>query len=745
MKNLRLPRFLALVIASALLAGQGLPGLAGVTWLGAGARSDAAGNPGGGVSLTVLNQTSVRLDWLEYDGSASGLTVQMKIDESGFERLADLPRAATSYEYRGILAHSVYVFRVVLRGGGSGSGSGSGGGSGSGSGGGAGETYCNEVIYRPSGAPIEPSAPALVQLSPSELRISWAYAEKAAFETEIQKRRDGDREYSFVATVPPGVNQYTDGPVEPNTLYRYRVRAKYGPDVYSVFKEASVRSAIDTPQITEIYAATPSSVYVAWTAVADAARYHIERRPRGESEYALVSATVNNRTYFTDSGVIPGERYFYRVKAISSNRSESLFSDEAEVAVAVVGMSQTITAIATGARRVELSWQDMGDNDSSYEIWRFDEQFSEWRLLDLVERDSTGYVDAQVGPGERYTYRIRARSADFDSFSKFSAETYTETIFCTAPSGLRQTNPGEAPVNLAWNDNSADEGRFVIERRNGHTGAWTRVATVGANVTERNGLSAPAASAWYFRVGAYSNEHRSVSYSDAILADNGYGMTLRGSSYRTDEYGAVATYDGDDGDGANRGGGNGGAGGNVGDARLDPGVVKELEKHNIVRSEHGVVRDGGDPVTRGEFVAMLVRALKADDRALGSFGDVTQAHPYYKEIMLAAKMGFVKAESANMFFPDRVITRAEMAVFVCDSLIANGTPLPQHSANVFRPFPDAGEVPAGIAAKVRSVFGEGIMIGIGVAGGGRVVGIDREATREQAALVIYRYMQWVGL
>ncbi|MCL2058431.1 MAG: fibronectin type III domain-containing protein [Oscillospiraceae bacterium] len=699
---------------------------------GGGAPAVAAASGGGyateAVYLTVSGSSSVRINWPEYASSGYAYVVQVKEDEGGFEAVAELSRTITAYEYSGVRAQSVYVFRIMLRELRTGRD----------------DAYYNEIIYKPSGAPLAPTTPSLVQVSPTETFISWVYAEGAAYETEIERRRDGEADFSGLALVPAGVNRYTDASVEPNTLYRYRIRARYGVAVYSPYVEASVRSAIETPQITSIYAASPSTVYVSWTASADASRYTLERKRKGDLEFSIVTSSARDRTYYTDSGVLPGERYYYRVKAVSQNGSESLYSDEAEVTAAYIDISQTISAVATGDYRVELSWSDLGDKESTYEIWRYDEQYSAWTLLDTTERNAVSYVDARVGPGERYVYRIRARSAVYDSVSQFSAETYTETVFINAPTGLRQTSARGTVVNLAWRDNSSNESAFYVERRSGLTGQWYRLATTGPNVTERTGLSATANTAWYFRVGAYSSEYRSVAYSEPMLADNGFEMSFRGSSYRTDGDAALSAggSGGMAGGGGGSGSGSGASGSGVGELQLDSYVVGELARLGVVASDRGVVVGGGEPVTRGEFVAMLVRALSVGGAPVGSFGDVKQGHPFYAEIMQASRLGFVRAESGDLFFPDRIITRAEMIVFVFESLLAYGVPLPPHGVNALRPFPDRGDVPESIIAQTRAVFGERIMIGIGT-GAGRVIGAERESTREQAALVIYRYIKWL--
>jgi hypothetical protein len=111
--------------------------------------------------------------------------------------------------------------------------------------------------------------------------------------------------------------------------------------------------------------------------------------------------------------------------------------------------------------------------------------------------------------------------------------------------------------------------------------------------------------------------------------------------------------------------------------------------------------------------------------------------------MRAARLGFAEAEIGDLFFPDRNVTRSEIVMFAYNSLLAYGAPLPPHGAGALRPFPDAPDVPYGMAEQFHAVFGESIMIGIGMPGGGRIIGPGYESTWEQAALVIYRYILWL--
>jgi hypothetical protein len=173
------------------------------------------------------------------------------------------------------------------------------------------------------------------------------------------------------------------------------------------------------------------------------------------------------------------------------------------------------------------------------------------------------------------------------------------------------------------------------------------------------------------------------------------------------------------------------------------GGTGNISVPKAIRVTGRAVTGDGDPISRGEFIAMLARALRLDEKPIGSFDDVRQNHPFYEEIMKVARLGVVRPDAAGRFYPDRAITRAEVAAFVYDCSIALSCPLPAHGADALRSFPDAGEVPAPYLTQTRAVFGERIMIGIGAGKNETVIGIGREATLGQVALVIYRYMLWL--
>ena len=70
---------------------------------------------------------------------------------------------------------------------------------------------------------------------------------------------------------------------------------------------------------------------------------------------------------------------------------------------------------------------------------------------------------------------------------------------------------------------------------------------------------------------------------------------------------------------------------------------------------------GGELVTRGDFMFMLVRVLGKDAKVTHNFDDVTPDMYYYKEIGVAKLLGLTNGRDGKIFDPDGKVTRQEMA------------------------------------------------------------------------------------
>ncbi len=89
-----------------------------------------------------------------------------------------------------------------------------------------------------------------------------------------------------------------------------------------------------------------------------------------------------------------------------------------------------------------------------------------------------------------------------------------------APAALSARGVSTSAIRLSWQDNSADESGFRIERRQA-AGVWSEIAVVRANVTNYADTSLPIATEYSYRVRAFSAAGISDSSNEASAVTKG--------------------------------------------------------------------------------------------------------------------------------------------------------------------------------------------------------------------------------
>ncbi len=169
----------------------------------------------------------------------------------------------------------------------------------------------------------------------------------------------------------------------------------------------------------------------------------------------------------------------------------------------------------------------------------------------------------------------------------------------------------------------------------------------------------------------------------------------------------------------------------------------DLQNHNWAESaiyrlaEKGVVNgvtettyEPARNVTRAEFTAMLVRALKLSGDTAHGFADVNSGDWFYNAVMTAKACGIIKGDG-ECFRPGDEITREDMMVITCRALDSMGL-IDMSKKNTA--FGDAEKVSAYAVDSVTVLVANGIITGDGNGN----VNPGKPATRAETAVIIDR-------
>ncbi|MCY4648255.1 MAG: fibronectin type III domain-containing protein [Gammaproteobacteria bacterium] len=340
----------------------------------------------------------------------------------------------------------------------------------------------------------------------------------------IEYSRDADDDWDILERDTEDTRtSYRHTRLSAGTTRRYRVAAinSYGRGEWS--RVASATTATLVPGAPTSLRARPggaTSIELDWTAPASGEGgsingYRIEWSRTGNSPWSVVEVDTNSRrTEYTDTGLTPGSRRFYRVRAINDEG----FGDWSNVASATTvadapdaptGLSATPPGGPGGRTQLVLRWtrptSDGGSPITGYRI-RVSETGVTWRVLVAsTETAGTTYTHIGLTPGATWYYRVAAINVQGAGAWSNIATGTTNASVPGAPRSLRALASGASSITLSWEAPADDGGAAVTGYRiEGHRVGQTSWTTLSANTgttarTYRHTGLEPA-TAWRYRV-----------------------------------------------------------------------------------------------------------------------------------------------------------------------------------------------------------------------------------------------------
>ena len=217
------------------------------------------------------------------------------------------------------------------------------------------------------------------------------------------------------------------------------------------------------------------------------------QRPDGESYYikAYILDSVNQSDYSISSG------------PVTIDHSLSSVPPEAP---------SNLTSVTLSSTEISLSWMDNSANEAGFKVERRTETGS-FQLIAQTAADVNSYSDDGLTPASIYYYRVKAFNAAGESaYSNVDTGSTSQPV-PQAPSGLAVTAISTSELHLDWDDNSSDETGFIIERRSGGSGAFSRIDSVGIDTSQFTDSGLQAGSLYQYRIAAY-NEGGVSAYSN---------------------------------------------------------------------------------------------------------------------------------------------------------------------------------------------------------------------------------------
>jgi len=433
------------------------------------------------LTATVASDTEIDLEWTASAGGADTYTVESSPDGSNWSVLAQ-GVSATAYHDATLTEGSLRHYRVYATSALADSG------------------YSNAISARTQ--PAAPSDLSLQSIAAQQAVLTWQNQSSIATKCYVEARINGT--WTQLASVNSDVATATiNHHFEPDTEYGFRIRAYAYQAGYSEYFEITpAPTTPDWPLAPSDLVATVTSetqIDLTWTDHADnETEFRIDASPDGGtwSHLATVAADV---TWFRDTISTEGTLRYYRVYAVNAAGNSGLSNVVSAGTPLAAPSGLTVTSI--DGHKVELAWQDVSENESSYSVEGLIDGV--WTVLGSVSGGSTGTIEGMFErvfePSTPYSFRVRAYASTAGYSDYSDATQVTTAAWPLAPSNLAAAAASDAQIDLTWTDPADNEDNYKIEwSTNGNE--WDVLDTVGSDVTSFSHTGLTEGTVLYYRV-----------------------------------------------------------------------------------------------------------------------------------------------------------------------------------------------------------------------------------------------------
>ncbi|MEZ0539193.1 sialate O-acetylesterase [Fibrella arboris] len=438
------------------------------------------------LTASIVSAGSLQLTWAA-SMSATSYILEINDGSSGtFRPLKQLPAGTLTYLADGLSENTPYTFRIKATAG-------------------AIESAWYQVDSKTPAVPGTPVLQATATFA-TVVTLTWQSATDALGYV-VERRLTTEATFTQLAKLPANSLRYVDSLAKDNSQYIYRLKAS-GRYADSPFASATAQTpallAASQVSITVLY---NNAVQVSWKPVAGATSYQVDRL-RTALPVQVVGTFGSSVTAVTDTNLIAGTGYIYRVKAVGDRTASPVAS--ASVTTPAVLDAPAIALTVLFNDRVNVSWEAV-TNASAYQLERQDPG-QVFRAVGTFQASTRSYTDTTVHPGTTYTFRVKAVSPY--SASVFSSTTVQTPAVLPAPAlSIRIVYNNALAVVWKPVPNAND---YLIERSEANR-SFTEIGTFKATDSLFTDTSLAPGTLYIYRITALGNRTESPVVSTSAV------------------------------------------------------------------------------------------------------------------------------------------------------------------------------------------------------------------------------------
>ncbi len=223
------------------------------------------------------------------------------------------------------------------------------------------------------------------------------------------------------------------------TLYIYNHTEETVTTTVKLEKAAAPKPGV--PELKAAHEAKTGKPVLSWEAVENAEEYRLYRATSEDGSYRLVTST--KETAFVNTAAVPGKTYYYKIKALNADGSESEYSDVLRVVCKLADAELTADNVKSSGK-VKLTWEAV-EGAVSYKIYRSENGEDDYSLAKTTT--GTSYTNTAGVGGVTYDYKVEAVAENEEANSE---SLITATCDLKRPTVRISTN-ADAIAFIEWN------------------------------------------------------------------------------------------------------------------------------------------------------------------------------------------------------------------------------------------------------------------------------------------------------
>ena len=371
------------------------------------------------ITVTTNNDAgTAKITWKKITGAKS-YALQCSINGGEFEKVEVIN--GTSYTYEGMKVGNSYAFRL--------------------------QALCdNEDAFSDYSAEktafVKCAKPVLTATNDETGKpvLSWEAIDGAA-EYEIQMATSSKGKYKQLAIVTDPNFVHADAARAKTYYYKVRaIDANGNAGALSSYKSATCKC--EAPVITEVTTNSSGYPMIKWDKVTGAKKYEAWYATEEDGTYKKLTTTSS--TSYTYSKAKMDTEYFFKVRAYGA--STASMGEYSEIVCGIRKLAKPSITLTTSQtnKKITVKWKKV-TNAKAYEL---QVSINGGEFATIANDTKLSYVHENLAPGNKYTYRVRAISADEKTSSDYCAEK-SATIKVGKPS-LTITLSESGKPELTW-------------------------------------------------------------------------------------------------------------------------------------------------------------------------------------------------------------------------------------------------------------------------------------------------------